>query len=110
MSLGVFEDSKYESHVTFLGIEDAIFFMTDGITEAMENFEPQECLNRIYQNIKTEPPVRAETDLLDLIRSCGHQPDQSDDLTLLAIWRESETSILHTDDIIAAKVNNDVKK
>jgi serine phosphatase RsbU (regulator of sigma subunit) len=104
MSLGVFEDSKYECHVTFLAKEDAIFFMTDGITEAMDNIEPQECLNRIYQEIKTNPPVRPGTDLLDLIQSCGHQPDQSDDLTLLAIWRKSETSNDHTHDIPAAKV------
>jgi len=110
MSLGVFEDSKYESHETFLDMKEAIFFMTDGVTEAMDNMESQKSLDRIYQNLKTRPPCGPEADLLDLIRSCGHQPDQSDDLTLLAIWRESETSVVYTNDITATKVNNNTKK
>ena len=90
ISLGVFKDSDYGSQTAFLGLNEAIFFVTDGITEAIDNMESQRYFDNIYQVLRKQSHSLSEPDVLNLISASEHHQAQSDDLTLLSIWREPE--------------------
>ncbi len=92
MSLGAVEDSTYETQTEFIDEGEAVFFMTDGITEALNHDGARDGLAQIFACLQAAQGPPWGRRLLAHIDKAENATDQSDDLTLLEIWREANGS------------------
>ena len=87
--LGIIDSTQYVATTTHLSPNEAIFFMTDGVTEAMNTESDLFGEQRIVHCLKNnQGPPWGQT-LLNQIKAWQANSDQNDDLTILEIWRES---------------------
>lgn len=93
--VGPIADATYQTHAVVLEPQSSILFYTDGLTEAM-NAEEEELgaervfdeLNQIIHNAQASPKLLIER-MTQAVHNFAGDTEQSDDLTLLCIRRES---------------------
>ncbi len=85
--LGIDRQVKYRKEQIHLSPGESILFISDGITEAENDRHELFGENRLLNSIQTvsHPPWSAG--ILDSVKTWQGKAEQSDDLTLLEIWR-----------------------
>jgi sigma-B regulation protein RsbU (phosphoserine phosphatase) len=88
MSLGVKPDSEYEKKEIILSPGESMLFLTDGVTEAVNERGELFGSDRLLSHIKSAsgPPYGAG--LLHAVNLWRGTAEANDDLTMLEIWRE----------------------
>ena len=88
-SLGIMPSATFEGESISLSPGQSILFVTDGVTEALNEagdlFGPQR-LTEFFKNAEGPPWGPG---LLNAVKRWRGMADASDDLTILEIWRES---------------------
>ena len=116
LPLGVFADIKYTMQETNLQAGSTLFLYTDGLTEAMNAQHKQFGTERTISTLKTcaqEHLMPAQT--VEAITSEVHRhvgdAEQSDDLTLLAIYyKPSRFESTHVDAIVLKNNLKEIEK
>jgi serine phosphatase RsbU (regulator of sigma subunit) len=88
-SLGIMPSAKFEESRIILSHDQSILFITDGVTEALNehgDFFGQQRLIEFFRNADGPPWGPG---LLNAVKSWRGMAEPSDDLTILEIWRES---------------------
>lgn len=87
-SLGIMPAAKFEESRIILSHEQSILFITDGVTEALNEHGDlfgQKRLGEFFRNADGPPWGPG---LLNAVKSWRGMAEPSDDLTILEIWRE----------------------
>lgn len=92
LSLGIFEDFRFEPQRLQLKKNSLLFLYTDGLTEAMnenrEEYTEERMIEKLKELDKINPEISLNNLLTDVyrdIKTFNGKADQSDDLTMLAI-------------------------
>ncbi len=89
--LGIDEDSKFEEKTLQLDPGDLIIFYTDGITEAINQFQEEFGSGRLEQLVMQDSEASAAqliTSLRQSVEDFTHSTDLSDDITIVVVKRE----------------------
>jgi len=87
-SLGLSASARYEVTGITLKNNQSILFLTDGVTEAMDSKDELIGEERIFQSIKTGKGPPWGRTLLGAVEKWQANTNQSDDITILEIWRD----------------------
>ena len=91
MALGVMEDLAFETRRARLGVGDALFLYTDGITEAMNpggHLFSDDRLQAFLREVTGLPPSEMIHRAVSEVRAFSAGAPQSDDITILAVKRD----------------------
>jgi len=86
--LGVIEDATYEEQTITLQPHDAIFFYTDGVTEAEaadQGFFCEERLHNVLQQCRGASAKAMVESVVSAVRQFAENAPQSDDITAMAM-------------------------
>jgi sigma-B regulation protein RsbU (phosphoserine phosphatase) len=93
--LGAFPGAIYEESEAFLNPGDLVFLYTDGLSEAMNpaaELFGEERITLLLRDAYDHHPDRLLRLALERVRDFTRGAEQSDDITLLAILRETPTA------------------
>jgi sigma-B regulation protein RsbU (phosphoserine phosphatase) len=89
--IGIQPDWEFSLQETTIGSGSTIFLYTDGLTEAEDKDHEQFGTQRMIETIQSSnnnQPKLIINNMKDAIHSFVGEAEQSDDLTMLAIWYE----------------------
>ena len=88
-SLGITCCCQYETETVLLKPGESVLFTTDGVTEALNPHGELYGLQRIIDQLKSNPGPPWGPNIMKSLRKWQGGAEPSDDLTMLEFWRES---------------------
>ena len=89
--LGVAPGYEYQENTIDIAPGDSVIFVTDGVTEAMNEAQEPMGIQRVRDHFATSPPTDPESTTLtviDVIKEFAGSAPQHDDITCLVLRRE----------------------